>query len=454
MTMARNEQLIKEVDSVINDPRFIAMLDALSASEGTDLHGDNGYNVQFGGGIIQNLNKHPGTSVSYYSKQRNADGSRKKENSTAAGRYQFLASTWKDIADRLGLKDFSKDSQDRAALGLMLSIPGVKQAIMSGDIATAVKKLNGTWTSLPGSVEGGKRHGLRSFEYVLGAYNASALKHGLSPITAKWDDKEYSNIAAPRSSVGTAGQVQFKSPFEKYYNSYDGGVRGRSFLREALSGIYNRSYASAGDVPLEVTSNGTSSFSANPDITDPENVATLRQRLLAPNPNERYGLSFVGSGLRPTITRTDNVTGQDHSVIEMGKGVYVDAATGQRVNYDGSVYEGAPVEVPQAEYLAPGETSVETPEVIVADPATELQANAVPLTETALVGNTPLTAMADTVSVSVPRYATPAQQVEVLVNALGGDAVTRQVNSLNNPLGLSKELIRRAGSPNPYRVLA
>ena len=124
------------------------------------------------------------------------------------------------------------------------------------------------------------------------------------------------------------------------------------------------------------------------------------------------------------------------------------------MNYDGSVYEGAPVEVPQAEYLAPGETSVETPEVIVADPATELQANAVPLTETALVGNTPLTAMADTVSVSVPRYATPAQQVEVLVNALGGDAVTRQVNSLNNPLGLSKELIRRAGSPNPYRVLA
>ena len=434
--MARDEKLIERVNKYVNHPRARTLLDAVSGWEGTANRGSNGYNIRFGGAVIDDLSKHPRIYQEYTTKTG------KKEKSAAAGRYQFLPSTWDNIAGKLGLPDFSADSQDKAALGLILSIPGAEKAMLDGDVAQLAKLLNSTWTSVTGSVEGGKRHAVRPFESVLGIYNQAAIKNGLPASKATWDGTEYSNVAPPR---GTAGrQVQFQSPFSRYYNSY-GNSTGRSFLREALSGIYNRSYASAGDVPLEVTSNGTSSSSANPDITDPENVAILRQRLLAPNPNERYGLSFVGSGLRPTITRTDNVTGQDHSVIEMGKGVYVDAATGQRVNYDGSAYEGAPVEVPQAEYLAPGETPVETPEVITADPATELQAAS---TEAALASNTPLTNTASVASVDpvvvqeVVPLATPAQQVELLTKTLGGDQVTRSLNGMSTPNDLARRLIQ------------
>jgi muramidase (phage lysozyme) len=70
----------------------------------------------------------------------------------AAGAYQFIIKTWDWVRGEMGLRDFSPASQDLAALG-MIAYLGALPAVLAGDVATAVRKMKGTWTSLPGGDE-------------------------------------------------------------------------------------------------------------------------------------------------------------------------------------------------------------------------------------------------------------------------------------------------------------
>lgn len=70
------------------------------------------YNVIYGGKKVDDLSKHPDIPVPITS------GPNKGLNSTAAGKYQFINSTWKEAAKALGLHDFGPDSQDAAAAWL------------------------------------------------------------------------------------------------------------------------------------------------------------------------------------------------------------------------------------------------------------------------------------------------------------------------------------------------
>ena len=95
--------------------------------------------------------------------------------SDAAGRYQFLSSTWDPIARKLHLKDFSPANQDKAAWYLAqqeysrLTHGGnLQKDLASGDpakIARAGRLLHGTWTSLPGGIEQGQNQGLMMQRY-------------------------------------------------------------------------------------------------------------------------------------------------------------------------------------------------------------------------------------------------------------------------------------------------
>lgn len=130
----RAEKLLQEYGRNPNVLKFLAFI---SASEGAD------YDTGFGGTKIS-LDKHPGEVKAF----RDLTG--KRRMTTAAGRYQFLGSTYKNLSNKLGLKDFSPVSQDVAAIELLRET-GALQDIVKGDFTSAIKKTNRTWASLPDS---------------------------------------------------------------------------------------------------------------------------------------------------------------------------------------------------------------------------------------------------------------------------------------------------------------
>jgi muramidase (phage lysozyme) len=130
-----------ELEAALNNPNARKFLDLLSYTEGTQ---QNGYATAFGGGKINDLSRHPRTSRDF----TQTDG--KKNTTTAAGRYQFLSSTWDEQAKKLGLTDFGAKSQDLAALSLAAESGALKD-ILSGNFKAAVDKTGTKWASLPSS---------------------------------------------------------------------------------------------------------------------------------------------------------------------------------------------------------------------------------------------------------------------------------------------------------------
>lgn len=123
------------------------LLDAIAAGEA------NGYDVLYGGGRFGSYADHPRQAIPI------ASGPNAGKTSSAAGRYQFLGSTWDETAKELGLKDFSPESQDAAAWHLANKTYATKtgrdltadlEAGRTDEIAGALK---GIWTSIPGGIE-------------------------------------------------------------------------------------------------------------------------------------------------------------------------------------------------------------------------------------------------------------------------------------------------------------
>lgn len=133
-------------------PTKRALLNSVAAGEAPD------YNTVYGGGRFEEMNDHPRRAVPIRS------GPNAGRTSSAAGRYQFLGSTWDEAKNALGLPDFSPDSQDRAAA--WLAERDYKKRTgrdLWADVEEAKadpRKLNfiggalsKTWTSLPGGIE-------------------------------------------------------------------------------------------------------------------------------------------------------------------------------------------------------------------------------------------------------------------------------------------------------------
>lgn len=102
------------------------------------------YNELYGGGSFDSYAQHPDVAIPL------GNGT----HTTAAGRYQFLSSTWTDEAKRLGLSDFSPASQDAAAWDLADRTYRAQtgRSILDDQANGTVDwhALSGQWTSLRG----------------------------------------------------------------------------------------------------------------------------------------------------------------------------------------------------------------------------------------------------------------------------------------------------------------
>lgn len=112
-----------------------AWLDTIAWCEGTD-HA-LGYQTMFTGKIFQGFRDHP----------RQIQRSQ-RWSSDAAGRYQFLSTTWDECQRALSLPDFSPPNQDRAALYL-IEQRGI-ELLDQANFEDVLSKISWVWASIPG----------------------------------------------------------------------------------------------------------------------------------------------------------------------------------------------------------------------------------------------------------------------------------------------------------------
>lgn len=145
-------------------------LDGIAQFEGVK----HGYNTIFGNERFNDLSKHPNVRKEF----RQTDGL--SNVTTAAGRYQFLKPTWDEQARRYGLKDFSPQSQDIAAIGLIIQ-NGSLPYILKGDYQTAAKRSGGTWASLPSSPYAQPRRSQSEVDRFFGGNSTASYEPEIVP---------------------------------------------------------------------------------------------------------------------------------------------------------------------------------------------------------------------------------------------------------------------------------
>ena len=151
-----------------------ALLDTIASKESPD------YNTIYGGQKFSDYSDHPGVGVTI------KGGPNAGKTASAAGRYQLIRPTWEDQRDKLGLKDFSPENQDKAAWNLAQETYNSRTSrnlledIKSGNPAVQARignVLSKVWTSLPGGIEQGQ--GMTGF---IGSLNQNLDIHrGMDP---------------------------------------------------------------------------------------------------------------------------------------------------------------------------------------------------------------------------------------------------------------------------------
>ena len=119
-----------------------ALHDSLAWAEGTRNYSQDGYNVMFSFRLMNSCRTHPNQCIAFGS-----------TCSTAAGRYQFLTTTWRSVASARSLQSFEPENQERGAAYLIsttrrVTVPQTR-AMTAAEYSNAMSKLSYEWASLP-----------------------------------------------------------------------------------------------------------------------------------------------------------------------------------------------------------------------------------------------------------------------------------------------------------------
>lgn len=114
-----------------------ALLDTIAFTEGTRGHGQDGYNVTFAYHYFSSCTHHPNLHI--------CSGG---YCSTAAGRYQFLTTTW----NGLGYGNFGPANQDRGGMKLVSrrhALVPAGRAMNATEFVNTMNRISYEWASLP-----------------------------------------------------------------------------------------------------------------------------------------------------------------------------------------------------------------------------------------------------------------------------------------------------------------
>ncbi|WP_347404923.1 glycoside hydrolase family protein [Nodosilinea sp. LEGE 06152] len=141
------------------DPYIRALMRTISAAESNI---SKPYNVLYGGQLVPQLNRHPNICVEIVA------GPNQGHCTTAAGRYQFLTSTWQEKARQYHPKSsswfgtwgdysFDAESQDLVVYHWLKDSSAwsfdIPTALRDGRLDEVLRRLSGTWTSLGYGIE-------------------------------------------------------------------------------------------------------------------------------------------------------------------------------------------------------------------------------------------------------------------------------------------------------------
>lgn len=141
------------------DPHIRALMRTISASESNM---DRPYRLLYGGQLFSDVSRHPDRCVPIET------GPNLGDCTTAAGRYQFLTTTWEEMAAAyhprpprlfglLGTYDFSPRYQDEVVYRWLSDADAwgtdLAQLLRQGQIDRVLERLSGTWTSLGYGIE-------------------------------------------------------------------------------------------------------------------------------------------------------------------------------------------------------------------------------------------------------------------------------------------------------------
>ncbi len=140
------------------DPYIRALMRTISVSESNDV---NPYGLLYGGAYFSEWEKHPDRCIPIVA------GPNVGDCTTAAGRYQFITTTWQEKAQQYHPNSqswlfwqqytFDPESQDRVVYRWLVDTEAwnmdIRAQLKAGRLRDVLKTLSGTWTSLGYGIE-------------------------------------------------------------------------------------------------------------------------------------------------------------------------------------------------------------------------------------------------------------------------------------------------------------